>query len=89
VAASSDAVVFHGAAHAVVGHGAVFEAKAPWVIVEKPFGTDLASSRALNETMHQVFAEDAIHRVDHWLGLEPLNNIAPAEYRFRAAQAAC
>jgi glucose-6-phosphate 1-dehydrogenase len=45
------------------------------VMVEKPFGTDLASARALDATLHQVFAEDAIFRVDHWLGLETLNNM--------------
>jgi glucose-6-phosphate 1-dehydrogenase len=45
------------------------------VMVEKPFGTDLASARALDATLHQIFAEDAIFRVDHWLGLEPLNNM--------------
>ena len=38
-------------------------------MVEKPFGTDLASAQKLNETMHQYFGEDAIFRVDHWLGL--------------------
>jgi glucose-6-phosphate 1-dehydrogenase len=45
------------------------------VMVEKPFGTDLASARALDQTLHQIFPEDAIFRVDHWLGLEPLNNM--------------
>jgi len=45
------------------------------VMVEKPFGTDLASARALDATLHQIFAEDAIFRVDHWPGLEPLNNM--------------
>jgi glucose-6-phosphate 1-dehydrogenase len=41
------------------------------VMVEKPFGSDLASSIKLNETMHQYFAEDAIFRVDDWLAFEP------------------
>jgi glucose-6-phosphate 1-dehydrogenase len=45
------------------------------VMVEKPFGTDLASARELNATMHEHFPEEAIYRVDHWLGLEPLNNV--------------
>jgi glucose-6-phosphate 1-dehydrogenase len=45
------------------------------VMVEKPFGTDLASAIALNKTMHQFFPEDAIYRVDHWLGLDPLNDV--------------
>jgi glucose-6-phosphate 1-dehydrogenase len=45
------------------------------VMVEKPFGTDLVSAQQLNETMHQHFSEDAIYRVDHWLGLEPVENL--------------
>ncbi len=45
------------------------------VMVEKPFGTDLVSAQQLNQTMHQHFAEDAIYRVDHWLGLEPVENL--------------
>jgi glucose-6-phosphate 1-dehydrogenase len=45
------------------------------VMVEKPFGTDLASARALNATMAEVFPEDAIYRVDHWLGLDPVENL--------------
>ena len=45
------------------------------VMVEKPFGTDLTSAQRLNATMHQVFPEDAIYRVDHWLGLDPLENV--------------
>jgi glucose-6-phosphate 1-dehydrogenase len=45
------------------------------VMVEKPFGTDLASARKLNVTMHEHFAEDDIYRVDHWLGLDPVENV--------------
>jgi glucose-6-phosphate 1-dehydrogenase len=45
------------------------------IMVEKPFGTDRASARRLDETLHRFFSEDAIFRVDHWLGLEPLENI--------------
>lgn len=45
------------------------------VMVEKPFGTDLASARQLNTTMHQFFSEDDIYRVDHWLGLDPVENL--------------
>src|SRR6201996_1821589 len=44
-------------------------------MVEKPFGTDLASSRTLNDTMHQYFPEDAIFRVDDWLAFEPVENV--------------
>ena len=49
-------------------------------MVEKPFGTDLASARQLNETMHQYFPEDAIYRVDHWLGLDPVENVLFARF---------
>jgi glucose-6-phosphate 1-dehydrogenase len=45
------------------------------VMVEKPFGTDLASAEQLNQLMHQYFPEDAIYRVDHWLGLDPVDNL--------------
>src|SRR5918994_7634870 len=43
------------------------------VMVEKPFGNDLQSAQELTATMHEVFPEDAVYRVDHWLGLDPLN----------------
>jgi glucose-6-phosphate 1-dehydrogenase len=45
------------------------------VMVEKPFGTDLASAQQLNQTMHKYFDEDDIYRVDHWLGLDPVENM--------------
>jgi glucose-6-phosphate 1-dehydrogenase len=45
------------------------------VMVEKPFGTDLASSRQLNVTMHQYFPEEAIFRVDDWLAFDPVENV--------------
>jgi glucose-6-phosphate 1-dehydrogenase len=45
------------------------------VMVEKPFGTDLASARQLNATMQAYFPEDAIYRVDHWLGLDPVDSL--------------
>src|SRR5262249_19694502 len=44
-------------------------------VVEKPFGEDLASSRKLNDTMHQYFSEDAIFRVDDWLAFGPVENV--------------
>jgi glucose-6-phosphate 1-dehydrogenase len=50
------------------------------VMVEKPFGTDLASAIALNDTLHKYFAEDSIYRVDHWLGLEPVENLLFARF---------
>jgi glucose-6-phosphate 1-dehydrogenase len=45
------------------------------VVVEKPFGRDLASARELNRVLHSVFPESAIFRIDHYLGKEPVNNI--------------
>ncbi|MGH2585755.1 MAG: glucose-6-phosphate dehydrogenase [Dehalococcoidia bacterium] len=45
------------------------------VVIEKPFGTDLASAQALNETLHQSFPESAIFRIDHYLGKEPVQNL--------------
>ena len=45
------------------------------VITEKPFGTDLESARALNRTLHSVFAEECIYRIDHYLGREAVQNL--------------
>jgi glucose-6-phosphate 1-dehydrogenase len=45
------------------------------VIVEKPFGRDLASARKLNQAARAVFAEDSIFRIDHFLGKEAIMNI--------------
>ena len=45
------------------------------VIVEKPFGTDFASAQQLNRTLHQVFSESDIFRIDHYLGKRPVENV--------------
>jgi glucose-6-phosphate 1-dehydrogenase len=45
------------------------------VVVEKPFGRDLASARSLNATLHRVFPEESIFRIDHFLGKEAVQNI--------------
>lgn len=45
------------------------------VIIEKPFGTDLASARGLNDTIHGVFDESRVFRIDHFLGKESVDNI--------------
>ena len=49
----------------------------PWqrVIIEKPFGTDLSSARALNQALGRVFEEDATYRIDHYLGKELVQDI--------------
>jgi glucose-6-phosphate 1-dehydrogenase len=45
------------------------------VIVEKPFGRDLATAQALDRTLHEVFSEPAIFRIDHYLGKEAVQNL--------------
>jgi glucose-6-phosphate 1-dehydrogenase len=50
-------------------------AKDARVMVEKPFGTDLVSSRELNDTLHKYFPEDAVFRVDDWLAFDPVENV--------------
>jgi glucose-6-phosphate 1-dehydrogenase len=45
------------------------------IIVEKPFGTDLASAQALNAAVHAVFGEADVFRIDHFLGKESIENI--------------
>jgi glucose-6-phosphate 1-dehydrogenase len=45
------------------------------IVMEKPFGTDLESARSLNANLHDVFAEEQIFRIDHFLGKEPAQNI--------------
>ena len=45
------------------------------LVIEKPFGVDLASARALNAAVHQVFAERQVYRIDHYLGKETVQNI--------------
>jgi glucose-6-phosphate 1-dehydrogenase len=57
------------------GLGAAGSAEHARVIVEKPFGRDLASARELNRVAHSVFREDSIFRIDHFLGKEAIMNI--------------
>ena len=45
------------------------------IIVEKPFGRNLVSARDLNETLHRVFPESSIFRIDHYLGKEAVQNL--------------
>lgn len=59
----------------IKGLGAAKLAENARVIVEKPFGRDLASARKLNRVAHTVFPEDAIFRIDHFLGKEAIMNI--------------
>jgi glucose-6-phosphate 1-dehydrogenase len=57
-------------------HG-LHEEKGAWkrLVVEKPFGRDLASARALNQVLGKHFREDQIYRIDHYLGKETVQNI--------------
>jgi glucose-6-phosphate 1-dehydrogenase len=45
------------------------------IVIEKPFGRDLASARALNRQVHEAFAEHQVYRIDHYLGKETAQNI--------------
>ncbi len=45
------------------------------VVVEKPFGSDLASARRLNASIHEVFPQESVFRIDHYLGKETVQNI--------------
>lgn len=45
------------------------------IVIEKPFGRDLASARRLNLTLHEVFPEASIFRIDHYLGKEAVQNL--------------
>jgi glucose-6-phosphate 1-dehydrogenase len=45
------------------------------IVIEKPFGHDLASARRLNDCIHQVFDETDVYRIDHYLGKETVQNI--------------
>jgi glucose-6-phosphate 1-dehydrogenase len=50
------------------------------IVVEKPFGHDLASARALNETLAQYFKETQIYRIDHYLGKETVQNLMAVRF---------
>ena len=45
------------------------------IVIEKPFGRDLASSRALNQVVASAWSEDQVYRIDHYLGKETVQNI--------------
>jgi glucose-6-phosphate 1-dehydrogenase len=59
----------------VEGLGAAGCARDARVIVEKPFGRDLVSARALSATLEHVFDEHSVFRIDHYLGKEPVQNL--------------
>ncbi len=64
--------LFETVADGLAGIGATAAAR---VVVEKPFGRDLASAQELNRALRKVFPEQAIFRIDHYLGKEPVENL--------------
>jgi glucose-6-phosphate 1-dehydrogenase len=64
--------MFGTVVHGLAGADCTHDAR---VIVEKPFGRDLASAQALNRTLHEVFPEHSIFRIDHYLGKEAVQNL--------------
>ena len=59
----------------VEGMASVGMTKTGRVVVEKPFGRDLASARELNDTLRRHLSEEQIFRIDHFLGKEPVQNL--------------
>ncbi|MGH8318038.1 MAG: glucose-6-phosphate dehydrogenase [Steroidobacteraceae bacterium] len=60
----------------VIDHlGASGSAQGARVVIEKPFGRDLASAQALNQVLHKEFPESSIFRIDHYLGKEAVQNL--------------
>lgn len=60
-----------------IGEAGIAKEDGGWrrIIIEKPFGEDLASAQALNEVVHNVFDEHDVYRIDHYLGKETAQNI--------------
>ncbi len=65
----------HAAGEVIHDLGKAGLAERARVIMEKPFGTDLASARKLNQEVQKVFSEDQVFRIDHFLGKEAAQNI--------------
>jgi glucose-6-phosphate 1-dehydrogenase len=68
---SQYAPIAHGIGVAGLGKGSGWRR----LVVEKPFGHDLASARELSDHLHEVFDETAVYRIDHYLGKETVQNI--------------
>ena len=64
--------LFGQVVQALGGSGCAQQAR---VVIEKPFGHDVASARKLNETLHAVFPESGIFRIDHYLGKSAVHNL--------------
>ncbi len=65
-----------------LGQTEQLQENAAWrrVVIEKPFGIDLASARSLNQQIHKTLGEDQIYRIDHYLGKETVQNILVARF---------
>jgi glucose-6-phosphate 1-dehydrogenase len=57
--------------------------KGTWLVMEKPFGSDAASAKALNELLTQLVPEDQIYRVDHYLGMSTVLNVVGLRFANR------
>ena len=68
---SQYAPISHGLGEAGLGKGSGWRR----LVVEKPFGHDLASARELSSRLHEVFEESDVYRIDHYLGKETVQNI--------------
>jgi glucose-6-phosphate 1-dehydrogenase len=68
---SQYAEISHGLGAAGLGKGTGWRR----LVVEKPFGHDLASARELSDRLHEVFSESEVYRIDHYLGKETVQNI--------------
>ncbi|HEU4830133.1 MAG TPA: glucose-6-phosphate dehydrogenase [Gemmatimonadales bacterium] len=68
-------VGFADAAAGIAGAGLARSNGWSRLVVEKPFGRDLASARALNASLHEGWSEDQIYRIDHYLGKETVQNL--------------
>jgi glucose-6-phosphate 1-dehydrogenase len=69
--------LYAGIAHALAEVGLNRAGEGGWcrLVIEKPFGKDLASAKALNRRLAEVFPEDETYRIDHYLGKETVQNI--------------
>ena len=68
---------FYGSCVDYLGRAGMVKQNDGWrrIIIEKPFGVDLASAQALNQAVHSVFDESQVYRIDHYLGKETAQNI--------------
>src|SRR5579864_5222345 len=68
---------FYGPVVDGIGAAGLGQSESGWrrIVIEKPFGHDLDSARALNDRIHRVFPENEVYRIDHYLGKETVQNV--------------